>query len=114
MYSLISSCVVCGLFSFVVSSVSGGFGFLTLLMCCFGSFVFCFVLRTYHTSTVLTFNFLFYVFFPVFFHVLLFVLFVLFIINLCLLLYFFFVCFSVSSFAFQAYITLFSSFFKLF
>ena len=33
MYSLISSCVVCGLFSFVVSSVFGGFGFLTLLMC---------------------------------------------------------------------------------
>ena len=39
---------------------------------------------------------------------------VLFIINLCLLLYLFFVCFSIPSFALQAYITLFSSFVELF
>ena len=39
---------------------------------------------------------------------------VLFVINLCLLLYLFFVCFSIPPFALQAYITLFSSFVELF
>ena len=39
---------------------------------------------------------------------------VLFIMNLCLLLYFFFVCFSIPPFALQAYITLFSSLVELF
>ena len=59
-----------------------------MLVC---SFVLCFVLRAYNTSTVLTFNFPL----DVFFLICLSVFFVLFIINLCLLLYLFFVCFSI-------------------